>query len=222
MQQIVRIDRESAEPVSAIIENQLIEKIQALAPEHDAIIISDYALGVVTPKVIAVCQEMVRKHNLVWSVDSHQDLGLFQGATIATPNQPEAEENLGYGLTSMENLMKGGWELKHRAGMDNMLITRGSEGMSLFENDGSVYHIPVFNRSEVFDVTGAGDTVISTLTLALATGATPLEAATLGNLAASIVVKKYATATTSPAEMLETLEELDENLLAIDANNAAV
>lgn len=222
LQQIVRIDRESHAPASSKIEEELIERILALAPTHDAIIISDYNLGVVTPKMIETCKAVAYAQNMVLAVDSHQSLTLFDGATIATPNQPEAEENLGYFLSSPEKLVQGGLELKNKAGLQNLLITRGSEGMSLFEADGRIHHIPVFNRSEVFDVTGAGDTVISTLALAMATGASALEAATLGNLAASIVVKKYATATTSPQEMLATLQEMDENLLKIESGNAAV
>jgi len=222
MQQIVRIDRESHEPLSSTVEDQLIERIIHLAPHHQAMILSDYNLGVVTPKVIEVCTSLAKQNNMILAVDSHQDLTLFQGATIATPNLPEAEHNLGRPLTTQESVDAGGQELKKRAHLQNLLITRGSEGMSLFDTADQVHHIPVFNKSEVFDVTGAGDTVIATLTLALATGATPLEAAVLGNLAASIVVKKYATAVTSPAEMLDTLAELDAALLKFESKKLAV
>lgn len=216
MQQIVRIDRESKLPVSPEIEQKLLDTLEALAPHHDALIVSDYNLGVVSPRMIEACRAVALKHNLVWSVDSHQPLTLFKGATVATPNLPEAEENLGSPLTSPERVMMGGRTLKSQAQLKNLLITRGCDGMTLFAEDARMIHIPVFNRSEVFDVTGAGDTVIATLTLALATGASMLEAAVLGNLAASIVVKKYATATTNPAEMLATLEELNPDLLNID------
>lgn len=217
LQQIVRIDRELAAPLSPELEEQLIGKITALAPEHDALLLSDYQLGAITPRIIETCQAVAQGNGLLWTVDSHQSLTMFRGASIATPNQPEAEENLGYPFTTKESLVKGGLQLKEMARLQNLLITRGSEGMALFESDGQVHHIPAFNRSEVFDVTGAGDTVISTLTLAMATGAGTMEAAVLGNLAASIVVKKYATATTSPAEMRETLSEMEESLLEFES-----
>lgn len=222
LQQIVRIDRESYEPVSPKVEQQLIEKIVALAPEHDALIISDYNLGVISPRIIETCRQVVEKYGMLWAVDSHRSLTEFQGATIATPNQPEAEENLGQSLLTPEALISGGNQLKQMANLENLLITRGSEGMALFSADGFVYHIPVFNKSEVFDVTGAGDTVIGTLVLAMATGANTLEAAVLGNLAASIVVKKYATSTASPQELLSTLEDLDGTLLRFESYKAVV
>jgi len=213
LQQIVRIDRESHESLSKAVEKRLIEKITALVPTHQAIILSDYQLGVMTPAVIEACRSLAKSHNLILSVDSQQNLSAFQGATIATPNLPEAEKNIGYPLHEQAMLIKAGQELKRTANLENLLITRGSDGMSLFDSQNQVHHIPVFNKSEVFDVTGAGDTVIATLTLAMATGATALEAALLGNLAASIVVKKYATAVTSQAEMLDALTELDEELI---------
>jgi D-glycero-beta-D-manno-heptose-7-phosphate kinase len=222
LQQIVRIDRESDAPISSKVEQGFIEKLTALAPDYDALILSDYKLGVLTPQVIETCQALAKAHNLLLAVDSHRDLAIFHGATIATPNLPEAELNLGLSLATNELVISGGRSLKSHAGLKNLLITRGSDGMSLFDDNGQVHHIPAFNKSEVFDVTGAGDTVISTLTLAMATGSSPLEAAVLGNLAASIVVKKYGTAVTSPAEMIATLEELDEALLKFESHNAAV
>ncbi len=222
LQQIVRIDRESTAPVCEAIEKDIIDKVVQLAPLHDALIISDYNLGLLTPRVIEVCKQVAVQQNMIWSVDSHRPLVTFDGATIATPNLPEAEENVGYPLVTEEALLKGGTMLRQAAKLKNLLITRGSDGMSLFDSDDQVIHIPVFNKSEVFDVTGAGDTVISTLTLAMATGASPLEAAVLGNLAASIVVKKYATATTSVEEMLETLAEMDDGLLQLEAFSATV
>src|SRR5262249_55939473 len=94
MQQIVRIDRESHEALPQDVEDQLIETVMAQAADHDALILSDYKLGVMTPRVIEMCQSIAKSCKMVLAVDSHQDLALFQGATIATPNLPEAEENL--------------------------------------------------------------------------------------------------------------------------------
>lgn len=221
-QQIVRIDRESHAPVNAKIENKILDQITAMAADFDAILLSDYALGVVTPAVIDHCRTVAKRHNLVFSVDSQKDLTQFKGATVVTPNQPEAERNVGYELDTPEKLLSAGQSLLSRAEVDNVLITRGSEGMALFEKDGHYSEVPVFNKSEVFDVTGAGDTVIGTLTLALATGTPIMEAAVLGNLAASLVVKRFGASTTNPAELQETLETLDNDLLQKISRRKAV
>lgn len=217
-QQIVRIDAESREPVSKDIEAALINKIEALA-DTDAVILSDYALGVMTPAVLKAALGLLkRKPAPIIAVDSQQRLDSFQGATLLTPNQPEAERNLGYDLDSPERLAKGGAELLKRTHARAVLITRGAAGMSLFEHDQPVVHIPVFNRSEVFDVTGAGDTVIATMTLALATGATMPEAAMLGNLAASQVVRQFGAATVSPTELKTALDKLPDSVLENTVN----
>ncbi|MBX2860638.1 MAG: bifunctional hydroxymethylpyrimidine kinase/phosphomethylpyrimidine kinase [Vampirovibrio sp.] len=229
-QQIVRIDRESRQPVSAAIENKLLDNITQLAPEFDAILLSDYDLGVMTQPVIDHCRVLAQKHGLVLAVDSQKELSLFGGATIMTPNQPEAEKNLGHALDTVEKVEAGGKKLLQQTGAQNLLITRSSEGMSLFESAGpetpqkteQVTHIPVFNRSDVFDVTGAGDTVVGTLTLAMATGANLINACVLGNLAASIVVTRFGSATTSTDELQDALTALpDEVLNQISAQHAA-
>lgn len=212
-QQIVRIDRESKAPLSAKVENKLMDTISKMAPDFDAFLMSDYGLGVTSPAVIAHCQALCKKHNLVMTVDTQQEMRAFQGATILTPNQPEAEQNCGYKLDSKEKLIQGGKDLLTLTGAQNLLITRGSDGMALFDERGTLTEIPAFNKSEVFDVTGAGDTVIGTLTLALATGADLLDAAILGNLAASIVVKRFGSATTTPQELTDVLNVFDESIL---------
>ena len=217
-QQIVRIDRESNAPLSPTVESRLLETLTQLAPEFDALLLSDYGLGVLSPAVIAHCQALAKQHELIVAVDSQQDLSAFQGATILTPNQPEAERNVGFDLNTPEDVLRAGQILLEKTQGKNVLITRGESGMSLFERqpDGQtpkVTTIPVFNRSQVFDVTGAGDTVVGTLTLALTAGASLLEASILGNLAASIVVTRFGAATTNPAELQATLDKLDDNLL---------
>lgn len=221
MQQIVRIDREQTHTPDPVIEQQLIDKLTTLIPQHQAVIISDYKLGVLTDKVIAACLALTQQHQVILAVDSHRPLACFPGATIATPNLPEAEANLEKTLATTEDVVAGGVSLRQSAQLQNLLITRGAEGMTLFDMAGAIHHIPVFNKSEVFDVTGAGDTVIATLTLAMATGSSVVEAAVLGNLAASIVVKKYATATTTIDEMQEALQGLDPALLARVTTNPA-
>ena len=223
-QQIVRIDRESRHPLSPEQEQALIARLTMLAPQVDAILLSDYGLGVVTPAVIQACRQLAKQHNLVWTVDSQQDLRQFAGATVVTPNQPEAENNCGVPANTLSDLMMLrmlGTQLLEAIQTQSLLITRGGEGMTLFGPPGCSCDIPVFNKSEVFDVTGAGDTVVATLTLSLAayrrkTGQQPdwsqiLLASTLGNLAASIVVRRFGVATTNPQELQEALENLVSN-----------
>lgn len=217
-QQIVRIDRESNAPLSPAMEDRLLETLSKLAPEFDALLLSDYGLGVFSPRLIAHCNQLAKQHNLIVAVDSQQDLAMFQGVTILTPNQPEAEKNVGFNLETPEDVLRAGKILLEKTQAQSVLITRGESGMSLFvrQPDGAepqALNIPVFNHSQVFDVTGAGDTVVGTLTLALTAGATLLEAAVLGNLAASIVVKRFGAATTNPDELQAALASLDEQLL---------
>lgn len=220
-QQIVRIDRESRQPIDAATEARLIDTVsqQITHTNAQALLLSDYTLGAVTEGVIAACQTLAKDHNLIWAADSHQPLTRFAGATVVTPNQPEAEQNLGYGLDTWEARLKGGQTLLETTGVQHLLLTLGGDGMMLFhrsETDDEllVTPIPVFNRSEVFDVTGAGDTVIATLTLALATGADLVTAAVLGNLAASLVVRKFGTAVTNPDELLAAVDRLSAERLA--------
>ncbi len=200
-QQIVRIDRKSDAPISESLQKQLVEFIEANISQVDAIVCSDYGEGVMTQMVIAAAL----KHDLV-VVDAQKDLGRYQGATIFTPNLPEAELAVGYGI-NLNNLQTASQDLLNLTNAKQILITRGEDGMSLFGN-GTKEHIPAFNRTQVFDVTGAGDTVVAALTSALANGSSMWEAAVLGNLAASIVVRQFGTSTTNSTEMLEALENL--------------
>jgi rfaE bifunctional protein kinase chain/domain len=216
-QQMVRIDRESRQPLSSDVEAELLANLSTLAPHVNALLLSDYGLGVMTPTVIAHCQQLAKDYNLLLSADSHQPLKLFSGATVVTPNQPEAEANVGHDLNTWPDRFRGGQTLLTQTGVQHVLMTLGGDGMLLCHRDGDILLgtvIPVFNRSDVFDVTGAGDTVIATLALALATGASLVEAALLGNLAASIVVKKYGTAVTSVQELQDALSHLPAELLS--------
>lgn len=207
-QQVVRLDQLSRAPMAAGVEADLVRFLQARIPHVDAVLISDYESGVVTPDLIRTVSELARAHGKILAVDSQADLGLFRGATIVTPNQPEAEAVVGYAFDDVATLERGGRDLLEHTGAQWVLITRGAEGMALFGADGSVTLIPAFNRSEVFDVTGAGDTVVATLTLALAAGAEAAEAMCLANLAASLVVRRIGTSVTDPAELSAALADL--------------
>lgn len=207
-QQIVRIDREENSTISGDIESHLIENMHKAAENHDAILLSDYGIGAITPEVIKHAQYLAKEYNLILAVDGQQNLERFQDATIITPNQPEAEGTLGYKLTDTESVKNGGWKLLEMINIEMLLMTRGAEGMMLFEKNGTLTTIPAFNKTDVFDVTGAGDTVVGSLLLALSVGIDPKLAAVLGNLAASIVVRKFGAAVTSIEELKCTLEKL--------------
>ncbi|HEY9864197.1 MAG TPA: PfkB family carbohydrate kinase, partial [Candidatus Obscuribacterales bacterium] len=181
---------------------KLAEYIRENIDTVDAVVCSDYGDGVLTPMVI----EAALKAPLT-IVDTQKDLHRFAGATLFTPNLPEAEKAVGYGIKNQQTLQQAGQDLLRLTQASSMLITRGEEGMSLFEGN-QQFQIPPFNRTDVFDVTGAGDTVVAALTLGLCTGSSLWEAAVLGNLAASLVVRQFGTATTTIEEMKEALRSL--------------
>lgn len=203
-QQIVRVDRKSNQLPNSAVQAQLIAHIQQRISTVDAVICSDYGDGVLTAPVI----QAALAHKLT-IVDTQTQLAAYQGATLFTPNLPEAEAAIGYKIDTPQVLLQAGQDLLALTQAQQMLITQGEAGMSLFDAEG-MQTIPAFNRTEVFDVTGAGDTVVAALTLALTAGATPWQAAILGNLAASIVVRQFGTATTTVAAMRQALQALVE------------
>lgn len=210
-QQIVRIDRETREAVSESLEQKIIHKIRELVPYFDGILLSDYGIGIMTPKIIDETINIAKKYDKMVVVDSQDDLYRFQGATLITPNQPDAEKTLGYMIKDRETLLKAGQELLKGTNSDKILLTRGGDGMVLFEKNGNITEIPAFNRTEVFDVTGAGDTVAAAVLLALSAGGGAPESSIIGNLSASIVVRKFGAATTSREELIQNLEKLNLN-----------
>lgn len=202
-QQIVRVDRKSDELPNIDLQLQLAEYIRSVLDTVDAVVCSDYGDGVFTQPAIAAALSHSRT-----IVDAQTSIERYQRATVFTPNLPEAEQAVGYAIASPEALTQAGQDLLAMTGAQQILITRGEEGMSFFDRSGTQERIPAFNRTDVFDVTGAGDTVAAALTLALNAGASFWEAAVLGNLAASIVVRQFGTATTTADEMKEALRSL--------------
>lgn len=218
-QQIVRVDRETREPVSKELELKIISKIKELTPHFDGILLSDYGIGIMTPKIIEEAINAAKISGKTIVVDSQDDLYRFNGATLMTPNQPDVEKTIGYKIKEKKMLLKAGQDLLENTDSENIIITRGGDGMVLFEKNGNITEIPAFNRTEVFDVTGAGDTVSAAVTLALCAGADAASASVIGNLSASLVVRKFGAATTSREELIENLEDLDfENLKKLEAN----
>ncbi|MES2202087.1 MAG: D-glycero-beta-D-manno-heptose-7-phosphate kinase [candidate division FCPU426 bacterium] len=204
-QQVVRVDREKQAWLDTKVREALLEKALAACKGAEAILFSDYAKGVLTLPVVSGIIQLGRSQKSVLSVDPKPaNIGIFRGASIITPNQGEAQAASGIHFDNEAQVEAGGRKLLADLQCQAVLITRGEHGMSLFEKDGPSTHIPTQAR-EVFDVTGAGDTVIATLTLALAAGAGYPEAAYLANAAAGIVVGEIGVAAVTPAELAAVL-----------------
>jgi rfaE bifunctional protein kinase chain/domain len=196
-QQVIRVDYDSAPINDAEIRKALVQKLDKAITAADALVISDYNYGVVDAQTV----EAVRKTNVPVLVDSRFRLSEFTGFTAATPNQEEVENVLGAQLSSTHELETAATELKQRLGYRALLVTRGGQGMTLFEDDAAPLHIPAVGAQQAVDVTGAGDTVIATFTLALASQASFAEAARLANYAGGLVVMKRGTASVTAAEL---------------------
>lgn len=206
-QQIVRIDRQTNAPISKETEKKLIEEIEKLVPQHDAVILSDYHIGTLSNNVISAVISTAKKFNKKVIVDAQRDLNRYYGVTSMTPNLPDTQKHVGFYLKNKEDFLKAGNILLEESGAEAVLITCGADGMVIVDNNGKYTHIPVFNKAEVFDVTGAGDTVTALYSIALAIGAEPVYAAIIGNIAAGIVVKQFGCATTSIKEILSSVPE---------------
>ncbi len=206
-QQIVRIDRQTNAPISKETEAKMIAEIEKLVPLHDAVILSDYHIGTLTDNVIKAVVDTAKKYDKKVIVDAQRDLGRYKGITSMTPNLPDTQKYVGLYLRNKEDFLKAGNQLLDETCAEAILITCGADGMVVVEPNNKYTHIPVFNKAEVFDVTGAGDTVTAVYTLALAAGAEPVYAAFIGNIAAGIVVKQFGCATTSIDEILDSVPE---------------
>ena len=204
-QQVVRVDREPIGEPQPTTEDALIARITTLARGAAAVIISDYGYGTVTARVLESIREVARSTGTIVTVDSRYDLPRFTGLTAATPNETELEALAGMPADEERGVEKAGRQLLERLDARLLLVTRGSRGMALLEREGGSTFIPIHGTDEIADVTGAGDTVISAFTVALAAGASPVEAATLANVAGGIVVMKRGTATVTAAELVQAL-----------------
>lgn len=207
-QQIVRIDRQSSEKISEDTENKLLEKLEIAIPQYDGVILSDYHIGTLTDKVISKTVEICKKLNKVLIVDGQKNMERYRGVTSMTPNLPDTQKHVGFYIKSDKDMQKAGKVLINDTDAEFVLITCGEEGMALVMKDGKMIRVPVFNKSKVFDVTGAGDTVTAVYTLALAAGADAVYAAIIGNIAASIVVRQFGCATTTVDELIKAVELL--------------
>jgi D-glycero-beta-D-manno-heptose-7-phosphate kinase len=205
-QQMVRIDKRTRLADASAARQAVLAAVRAYAGPLDGVLVSDYGFGLVTPAVAEAAIALARRRRVPVTVDSRYALLSFRGMTAVTPNEPEVEAALGVAIGhDRRRLESAGRSLLRRLKVGAVLVTRGSDGMALFEPGRKTVHIPIYGSDQVADVTGAGDTVIATFTLALAAGASPLEASLLANYAGGVVVMKRGTATVSSAELLHAL-----------------
>jgi D-beta-D-heptose 7-phosphate kinase/D-beta-D-heptose 1-phosphate adenosyltransferase len=202
-QQIVRYDMEGRQELKGTLQKRLLRYVESRIRELSCIVVSDYAKGVVSAALMTELTRMAALRKIPVIVDPKvEHFGYYKGVTVITPNHLEATQAAGLHGDDDHTINEAGAVIRQRLGCRSVLITRGEKGMSLYEGEGTSWHLPTQAR-QVYDVTGAGDTVIGTLALALATGANMREAATLANHAAGIVVGMVGTATVSPKQLLE-------------------
>jgi D-glycero-beta-D-manno-heptose-7-phosphate kinase len=204
-QQVVRIDRATRSALSDADRKTIENRLAKAIARSDALLVSDYGTGLVTPALVTKAQRELKSREGRRGpvlVDSRYALLQYRGMTASTPNESEVEHLLGVRIGEDARVLeRAGRDLLEQTRSKAVLITRGSRGMALFEADAETTHIPIFGSDQIADVTGAGDTVIATMTLALAVGATYEEAARLANYAGGLVVMKRGTATVTAAEL---------------------
>lgn len=200
-QQIVRVDRESHAPMPDECERQLAEYLAEVLPKVSGVVLSDYGSGTITDRLLEQIFSYCKAHDIPTMVDSRYDILRFKTVDYIKQNDAELAAAVGRTLETEEELVAAGRELLARMEARGVLITRGEDGMTLFQRDGSVTNIPVTDKSEVYDVSGAGDTCVATVILGLAAGMEPVLASRLSNEASSIAVRKMGTAVVSADEL---------------------
>jgi len=202
-QQVVRIDRENTNPINSHILKQLAKKIKQGIKKVDAIILEDYGKGIIVPDLLKEIIKYAKSEDKKVIVDPKQNhFDYYKGITLITPNQKELEDAIGIRIKDRDSLISSGKQMLSKLKCDGLLVTLGESGMCLFEKKGFVTDIESVAQ-EVFDVSGAGDTVVSTFTQSLVSGASLREAALISNFAASIVVGKFGTEIVTVEELIE-------------------
>lgn len=205
-QQVVRFDRECRRPVRRDTLEKILAYVHASVSGVDALIVSDYAKGMVTPEVMDGIRDLRRKTGIPVVVDPKvRQVELYRGMTMVTPNHHEASRMADMDIRDEETLEEAGRLLLGKLECEMLLVTRGKHGMRLFLKDGTWEDIPTEAR-RVYDVTGAGDTVLATVTLGMAAGLSAVDAAKLANIAAGIVVGEVGTAAVSAAQLLDVIQ----------------
>ncbi len=208
-QQIVRIDRQTKTPLNSEIEAKVIENIKKSLKDFDGVILSDYHLGCLTQNIINETIAEAKKHNVLVIADIQKDMKKYKGVYAITPNQPDSEKQTGFFIKDDETLYKAGEKLLKELDLEKVLLTRGENGMALFEKENGktvCKKIPAYNKKEVFDVTGAGDTVVAAFALGLCAGLEGEIAMKIGNLAASIVIRYFGCHTVTCEDLKEEIK----------------
>jgi rfaE bifunctional protein kinase chain/domain len=209
-QQVVRLDREIREEISQELTAHFLDRIKEAFPSIDAVIIEDYGKGVITKELVQQIVLLATQVKKIIAVDPKiPNFSRYAGVSVITPNHHEAGAALQMTITNHDSLLRAGQQLLEELACELALITRGEEGMSLFERyTRIVTHVSAMAQ-EVYDVTGAGDTVIAAFTLGLAVGGKPVDAMLLANAAAGVVVGKVGTATVNTTELSEALSNMN-------------
>jgi rfaE bifunctional protein kinase chain/domain len=203
-QQMLRLDREEHSPLEPEEERLLLDRLATLAEDHEAIILSDYGKGLVSPSFMEALRALLAslpRAPLMLVDPRPANMHLYQGAFLLTPNLKESAETVHLPTRSQDEVLAAGRAVMARSGARHLLITLGPQGMALFSASGEVWRIPT-SAQAVFDVSGAGDTVIGAAALGLAAGMPLLPACMLANFAAGVVVAKVGTATATPDELV--------------------
>lgn len=206
-QQVVRFDRESRASLGGKSLERVLSYIRNNLSNIHGIIVSDYAKGMITADFMDALRSLVSNSGVPVLVDPKvRHIDVYRSVTMVTPNHDEASMMAGIEIHDEASLIAAGTALLQRLECGTLLITRGKDGMSIFQNDGLMTHIPTVAR-RVFDVTGAGDTVIAALVLGIASGLSPVEAALIANMAAGIVVGEVGTATVTAQQLRTAIED---------------
>ncbi len=205
-QQVVRIDKEKVDPLNAGVVTKLIKYIENIIDDIDAVIIEDYGKGVITSELLSKVVPIAKRRNKIISVDPKEEhFKYYRGISVITPNNQEASRAVGFEIKNNATLVMAGEALLKKLNCKIVLITLGENGMAVFQKAKPMKHIPTVAQ-EVFDVSGAGDTVIASYTLSLAAGADPIAAAHIANCAAGIVVGKVGIAVVTQDELLNRIK----------------
>lgn len=199
-QQMLRFDRESAGPLDAAGRRRLLRAIEASLPGLQGVVLEDYGKGGLPAPLLRAAMRRFAEHGLPVAVDPKDVVAPYKGASLFKPNLREVEALVRSPVRSPEGLARAAARLRRQLGGAELVVTRGAQGMTLFEGEGAAVDVPIA-RSEVYDVQGAGDTSIAALALARLAGGSLLEAAVVANAAAGVVVGKVGTATATPEEI---------------------
>ena len=201
-QQVVRIDKERTDPLSGGVIDSMVDYIKGMIQSVDAVIIEDYGKGLITPAFLRRVVPLAKKYKKIIAVDPKEEhFRYYRGISVITPNNHEAAKAVGFEIKDDATLKKAGQRLLVKLNCAIALVTLGENGMAVFQRNKPMKHIPTVAQ-EVFDVSGAGDTVIATYALSLASGANPIRAAHVSNYAAGIVVGKVGIAVITAEELL--------------------